>query len=109
MVKRFIECYKDEDVATEYEAGYIVKDMDEYVITGQMKGAEETFSIGQPIYDREHNLMGYLGISLYHSLDYSTDNGMRIPVEKWVVLLPTKYCDQGKWVVTYWQNKKGEA
>ena len=108
MVKRFIECYKDEDVATEYEAGYIVKDMDEYVISGQMQGAEKTFSIGQPIYDREGNLMGYLGISLFHNLDYSTDTNIRIPVEKWVVLLPTKYCNHGKWVVTYWQNKKGE-
>jgi len=108
MINRFINQYKDEGVATEYAAGYIVKDMDEYVISGQTQGAEETFSIGQPIYDRSGNLMGYLGISFYNHLDYSTDTGIRIPVEKWVVLLPTKYCDHGKWVVTYWQHKKGE-
>lgn len=107
MISRFIDCYKDTNVETKYDAGHIVQDDGEYVVGCAQFGAERTFSIGQPVYDKDHNLMGYLGIGLFHHLDYAAD--MRIPSEKWVVLMPTKYCEEGKKVFTYWQNKKAET
>lgn len=103
MIKRFIDCYKDKDVPTEYDAGFIVKDDNEYIITQFTLGAEKTFSIGQSIYDRNCNLMGYLGIGLYNNLNYSAD--IRIPCDKWVIIQPTEHCKAGKQVFTYWQNE----
>ena len=107
MFKRFIDCYNNEDMPTEYYAGHIVLDDDAYVIASQMRGAEDTFSVGQPVYDKDHNLMGYLGIGLFNHLDWSAD--IRIPVDKWVVLMPTKHCARGKQVFTYFQNKASQV
>lgn len=109
-INRFIDCYENTDVTTEYDAGHIVFDDGEYIIAYAQYGAEKTFSIGQPVYDKDRKLMGYLGVGLYHHLDYSTTKPIRIPSEKWVVLLPTEHCKNGKKVFTYWQNKaKGEG
>ena len=108
MIKRFIDCYgyENTDVDTKYDAGHIVLDDGVFIIANQMRGAEETFSIGQPIYDKDHNLMGYLAMGLYTHLNYAAD--IEIPVEKWMVCKPTKYCSNGKRVFTYWQNKLAE-
>ena len=108
-MNRFIEHYKDENVAIEYDAGTISKYGNYFMIAGEMKGAEDTFSIGQPVYDRDNNLMGYLGIGLYANLDYSTEGKIRIPVEHWTICLPTKHCVAGKKVYTYWQAIKLRA
>lgn len=108
MIKRFIDCYMDTNVETKYDAGSIVQVDDGYAVGYAQLGAERTFSIGQPVYDKDHNLMGYLGIGLFHHLNYATED-MRIPSEVWVVLMPTKYCEEGKKVFTYWQNKKAET
>lgn len=105
-ISRFIDCYENTDVTTKYDAGHIVHDDDEYIVAYAQYGAENTFSIGQPVYDMDGNLMGYLGIGLYNHLDYSTPKPIRIPCEKWVVLLPTEHCKNGKKVFTYWQNKE---
>ena len=103
---RFIDHYKDENVETEYHAGMVTKHGNGFMISDQTKGAEETFSVGQPVYDKDNNLMGYLGIGLYANLDYSTERQVRIPVEYWIICLPTKFCESGKRVYTYWQMKK---
>ena len=108
MIKRFVDCYMDTNVETKYDAGSIVQVDDGYAVGYAQLGAERTFSIGQPVYDKDHNLMGYLGIGLFHHLNYATKD-MRIPSEVWVVLMPTKYCKEGKKVFTYWQNKKEET
>ena len=94
------------DNPLKYSAGHIGGCNGHYTISGEQAGAEATFTIGQPIYDYMGNLMGYLGIGLYNSLNYSTDTGLRLPVEHWIVCLPTEYCEVGKSVRTYWQNKE---
>ena len=93
------------DNLLKYSAGHISECNGHYIISGEQAGAEATFTIGQPIYDYMGNLMGYLGIGLYDALNYSTDTGLRLPVEHWIVCLPTEYCEVGKSVRTYWQNK----
>lgn len=103
-IKKFIDHYKDEDVDTAYHAGRVIRYDNNFAIGYEMRGAEETFSIGQPVYDEDKNLMGYLGIGLYGALNYSSK--IRIPVEHWVICLPTSYCEIGKKVYTYWQTKK---
>lgn len=104
-MNRFIDHYKDENVATGYNAGTVCRYGNDFVISYEMEGAKETFSIGQPVYDKDKNLMGYLGIGLYGSLDYATEGQIRIPVEHWTICLPTKYCISGKQVYTYWQTQ----
>ena len=102
-IKLFVN-YPDESCPTQYSAGYITQRYGDYLIAEETKGARETFSIGQPVYDKEGNLLGYLGIGLYENLDYATE--IRIPVEYWKICLPTKDCRSGKSVYTYWQNKE---
>ena len=105
-MNRFIDHYKDENVDTKYDAGVVSKYENGFMIAYEMGGAKETFSIGQPVYDKDKNLMGFLGIGLYANLDYSTEGRLRIPVEHWIICLPTKFCESGKRVYTYWQMKK---
>lgn len=105
-IKKFIDHYKDEGVDTVYDAGRVIKDDNNFIIGYEMKGAEKTFSIGQPVYDEDKNLMGYLGIGLYEALNYSNGREVRIPVERWIICLPTSYCRAGKKAYTYWQTKK---
>lgn len=102
-MNRFIDHYKDAGVDTKYSAGIVRKYENEFIIAYEMKGASETFSIGQPVFDKDKNIMGYLGISFYKHLDYSTEGLIRIPVENWTICLPTEYCIDGKKVYTYWQ------
>jgi len=73
------------------------------------KGAEDLFSIGQPVFDdtEEGRLMGYLGVDLWEHLNYSTDgryNKIEIPAERWRIFCPTKYCEPGKKIILYWQK-----
>lgn len=102
-MKKFIDHYKDENVSIKYSAGVVEQYGKDFIVAYEQMGAKETFSIGQPVYDKDKNLMGYLGIGLYKNLDYSTD-GIRIPVETWTICLPTKHCVGGKKIFTYWQT-----
>lgn len=101
MIKRFITelnkgvDYKDNLI---YSAGKVLVCSDECRVGFEQYGAGETFSVGQPVYDRDGNLLGYLGVGLADSLDYSCS--IRVPVEYW-----TMHCIDGKQVYTYWQNK----
>lgn len=104
-MKRFIDCY-NEDHETKYDAGMVCRAEGDFIIGYEQKGAADTFSIGQPVYDGDQNLMGYLGVTVFRNLDYSTESGIRIPVETWRICLPTKHCVEGKRVYTYWQNKE---
>ena len=110
MINNFINQYRSEEMlATKYDAGKVIKCGDQFGICCEMGGAKETFSIGQPVYDKDFNLMGYLGIGFWEHLDYAGD--IRIPVERWAICLPTEYCIEGKQVFTYWQMieaKKGK-
>ena len=79
-IKRFIDEYKkDYSEALKYDAGEVCEDGD---ITNQQKGAEETFSVGMPVYSVNGEELGRLSIGLFTDLDYSTD-GIKIPVETW--------------------------
>lgn len=95
---------------TEYDAGKVVDVDGHYAICYEMRGASETFSIGQPVYDEVGNVMGWLGIGLYPSLDYAV-KGLRVPCDYWEICLPTKFCKLGKKVYTYWQEQamKGDG
>lgn len=111
MIRKFIDDYKANDFDTQYDAGTVAEYYGGYLISGQTMGAEETFSVGQPVYDEKYNLMGYLGIDLLRYLDYGslTEKMPRIPVECWTICLPTEHCQSGKKVKTYWQyNEKCE-
>lgn len=103
-IDKFIN--QNSEQATTYDAGVVIEDNGEFIIGYEQKGAEETFSIGQPIYDIEGNIMGWLGIGLYDALDYATDKNVRIPCEYWKICLPTEYCKRGKKVYTHWQTVK---
>ena len=102
---RFIDHYKDENVTTKYDAGIVHKYGNDFIIAYEQMGARDTFSIGQPVYDKDENLMGYMGIGLFANLNYSTEGQIQIPVEYWSICLPTKHCIGGKKVFTYWQTK----
>ncbi len=87
-----------------YTAGKVIYDGNIYKVAFQQYGAEETFSVGQPVYDKDNNLLGYLGVGLYSSLDYGQTD-IRVPVEHWQICLPTRHCADGKTIYTYWQMK----
>ena len=89
---------------TSYDAGYVDKNGCDFIIDRATKGAEETFSIGQPVYDKDRNIMGWLGIGLFSFLNYDNED-VRIPVSYWKICLPTEFCEVGKEVYTYWQMK----
>ena len=101
-IERFINHIEDE-YPTQYSAGYVIQRYGDFIIAEEQEGARETFSIGQPVYDKDGNLLGYLGIGLYANLDYAA--GVRVPVEYWRICLPTQDCIPGKKVYTYWQYK----
>lgn len=107
-IKRFID-YPQGDYPTQYNAGEVCIKNDEYMIGYEQQGAKDTFSVGQQVFDKDGNLMGYLGIGLYANLDYAIDTekmpNIRVPVEYWKICLPTVHCQAGKQVFTYWQNK----
>ena len=102
----FIEQLKIKDMDRQYDAGVVCKKDGNYIIGYEMKGAEETFSIGQPVYDKDKNIMGWLGIGLFENLNYSAK--IRVPCEYWQICLPTKFCEVGKQVYTYWQMTEVE-
>ena len=99
----FIGQIEEEKLATTYDAGIVCEYEGNFIIGYEMKGAEETFSIGQPVYDKDGNIMGWLGIGLFRNLDYSAK--VRVPCEYWQICLPTKHCEKGKRVYTYWQKQ----
>lgn len=99
-MNRFIEQIGKHE--TRYNAGTVYEENDGFGIGYSEMGAEKTFAIGMPIYDKDNNLMGYLGIGLYDALDYS-ETDVRVPCEYWQICLPTEHCKSGKDVYTYWQ------
>ena len=105
-IKKFIDQIEDGvDVSLLSYSGGVIRyneTSDVFLVAEQQSGAEETFSVGQPVYDVDGNLMGYLGIGLFNALDYSCDE-TRCPVEFWQICLPTSWCSEGKRIVTYWQ------
>ena len=103
---KFIEQLKIKDMDRQYDAGVVCENNGNYIIGYEMQGAEETFSIGQPVYDKDKNIMGWLGIGLFENLDYSAK--VRVPCEYWQICLPTKFCEAGKQVYTYWQMTEVE-
>ena len=101
----------EEEFILGLSAGIVSEKDGKFLVTYEQKGAEETFTIGQPIYDSENNLMGYLDIGLWDNLDYAVtgkkgneDKTLFIPSEFWGIGKPTKYCEIGKQVFTYWQR-----
>ena len=104
---KFIKQLKIKDVDIQYNAGVVCEENGNYIIGYEMKGAENTFSIGQPVYDKDKNIMGWLGIGLYSTLNYSAE--VRVPCEYWQICLPTEFCKVGKQVYTYWQIQKVRA
>lgn len=98
---KFIEQLKTKNMDRQYNAGIVCEKDGNYFISYETQGAEETFSIGQPVYDKDKNIMGWLGIGLFENLNYSAE--IRVPCEYWQICLPTKFCDVGKQVYTYWQ------
>jgi hypothetical protein len=108
MVELFInqKPVADEKIL-ELFAGFIYLHKGVYGIEQEQYGARDTFSIGQPVYDKENNLMGHLEIHVYDTLHYYAEGENlkeNIPVEYWAVGNPTEHCKEGKRVFTYWQN-----
>ena len=114
MIKEFIEQNNIESGDLQYYAGRISSNNGDYIIGYSQRGAEDTFSICQPMFDKDHNLLGYLGIGMYQHLDYTHHpHKTDIPCYYWKICSPTQYCQVGIEVFTYWQNyneevKKGE-
>ena len=107
IIKRFIDCYKDENVETKFDSGKVWETNYGFLINGAMLGAEQTFSIGQPVFNEDGDVLGYLGITILEYLHYIADDfdGI-IPCEAWKIEQPTNHCKQGIKVYTYWQNKE---
>ena len=102
-IPKFIEQLKIKNMDRQYSAGMVCEKYGNYIIGYPMQGAEATFSIGQPVYDKDKNIMGWLGIGLFENLNYSAN--VRVPCEYWQICLPTKFCEAGKQVYTYWQMR----
>ena len=103
VIKLFINEYKNKyDKKTlSYTAGEICEGGE---ITNQQKGAEETFSIGMPVYNKDGNELGKLSIGLFESLNYSTpDLDFKIPVYTWRV---DGYKGKRQIIKTYYQQPK---
>ena len=106
-MKLFIRQNKIDEESLNYDAGIVLGyDDGEFIISKEQKGAENTFSVGQPIYDKNKNKLGYLGIGLYKNLDYYCENVKeeKIPVYYWKICNTTNHCKCGIKVFTYWQN-----
>ena len=88
-----------------YDAGRVFLHKGRYVIDYSQKGAEKTFSVGQPVYNDNGDLLGYLGLGLFESLNYGAD--IRVPVEFWEIQLNTPQCRNGVHIKTYWQKEEG--
>jgi hypothetical protein len=83
-IKLFVYEYdKKYTDSLQYSAGEICENGD---ITNQKAGAEETFSIGMPVYDMDNNEIGKLSMCLFDNLNYSLDLDIKIPVETWRVI-----------------------
>ena len=114
MILEFIKQYNIEVGSLQYSCGRISSNNGEHIIGYSQKGAEDTFSICQPMFDKDNNLLGYLGIGMYRNLNYThKPNGIDIPCYYWKICNPTQYCQVGIEAFTYWQNyneeiKKGE-
>ena len=109
MILTFAEQLKSgiEEKNLEYETGRVCCVDEHYVIGFEMLGARSLFSIGQPVYDSENNLMGYLGIGLYDRLNQSFTEfpDLSVPCYYWEICKPTKYCIEGKRIFTYWHKE----
>ena len=106
-INRFIDCYQKDGYATDFSSGIVCIYGSGYMVGYEQMGARATFSVGQPVYDEDGNLMGYLGIGLYENLDYATGGELdRVPVEHWTICLPTPHCNVNKRIYTYWQNRQ---
>ena len=106
-IKLFIKEYKTkyDDKTLSYNAGEICKDGD---ITNQQKGAEETFAIGMPVYDKYGNELGKLSIGLFKNLDYhAPDIDIKIPAYTWRV--DGYKADSRKIIKTYYQLIKEQS
>ena len=105
MIKEFVNQNSIDENSLKYDAGSVYEDYGVFLINGEQKGASDTFSVSQPIYDKNGYKMGYLGIGCFKSLDYAhLPHNEDIPVYFWQICNPTKYCESGKHVYTYWQN-----
>ena len=106
-IKKFIkELKENKKYNAKYDAGWVYEYDDRFIIDRAQAGAEESFSIGQPVYDEEGNVMGFLGVTLFRNLNYAKIKGIDIPVECWEICLPTKHCKNYKKVYTYWKNEE---
>lgn len=107
MVKEFVKQNAIAENNLKYNAGNVYERDGIFLINGEQKGASDTFSVSQPIYDKDGNKMGYLGIGCFKALDYTHNpHNENIPVAFWQICNPTKFCEDGKKVYTYWQNFK---
>ena len=110
MIKEFIKQENVESGSLQYSSGILQYNDDGYLIGYEQKGAEDTFSICQPMFDKNNNLLGYLGIGMYSGLNYTHQpHKLNIPCYYWKICKPTKYCKVGIEVFTYWQNYKEET
>lgn len=104
MIQEFYKQENPPDDLLDYNAGSIAYEDGEYIVTWAQFGAEKTFSVGQPIYDEQYNLVGYLGIGLFKYLERSSVFEKSVPEYYWRVCLPTEYCKDKTKVRTYWQR-----
>lgn len=105
MILEFTEQNSIDSGDLQYYGGRVSLNNDEYIIGYSQRGAENTFSICQPMFDKDKNLIGYLGIGMYRHLNYADHpNKIDIPCYYWKICNPTKHCKVGIDVFTYWQN-----
>lgn len=105
MIRKFITQFNENQIFdTHFDSGHVTCINGNFAITENMTGAEEMFSVGQPVYDVAGNLLGYLGIGLFMNLNYACK--IRVPVYYWQICMPTPYCKKGVKVRTYWQNEE---
>lgn len=103
---------KPDDKYLEYRCGTVTRIDGRFVVGFNQIGAEEyLFSVGQPVYDDEGNVMGWLGIGLYNHLNHYTgdmeeEKRVRIPAYYWEICLPTEHCKEFKRIRSHWQHIK---
>ena len=117
MIQRFVnQKLPDDRVGIDFRltlsSGHvsIQEENNTFIVAGQQMGAQDLFSIGQPVYDIDNNLMGYLGIGIWYNLNYHAPQYKEeIPSDHWTIEKPTKHCIRGKQVFNYYQRWGKEA
>jgi hypothetical protein len=113
-IELFYDQEKPDDKWLTYDSGKLVESSSgRLCIAYEERGARMLYSVGQPIYDTDYNLLGHLGIGIYNNLNYcdspNKEHDILIPVYFWSIENQTRFAISGTKVKTYWHYLKEKS